>query len=124
VTFAGANWEKPSAGWYSAGSPTRLTVQTDGLYVVTWSVFCQVGNGVGLRRAYLTKGGSATDPTCEDRHEAGAQAITLNGSVQLELHANDYLEIKFWHSDGSTLKIGSATGYKNRLEASKLSDLT
>jgi len=91
-------------GMYSSGSPTRVTIQVAGMYLVTGIVGYQ-GSIVGNRIVYIYKNGSLFHLTNTTATNSSANSIGLNASVPLYLQPNDYLELGTYQNSGGDLAL-------------------
>lgn len=88
-------------------NPTRVTVNTAGVYAITGLVQFDV-NGTGLRRVYISKNGASLTP---DGGVGSAVGTIFQGATRIELcGAGDYFELRAYQNSGSALDVvGSGT---------------
>ena len=77
-------------GMWSAGAPTRITIQTDGVYQVTFTFFI-TGTSVTQFQSYIRQGGTTLLAGSESAAAVSSQA-TSTISVVCSLSATNYLE--------------------------------
>ena len=95
-----------SGGFFSVGSPTRLTFPEDGKYIVGFSCVFQY-NINGQRAAYVRKNGLA--PILKEIYFASqngaTDAQTLRGQRVKQFTAGDYVDLAVAQDSSSTLQI-------------------
>jgi hypothetical protein len=106
--------EVDNAGMYSAGTPTRVTVQKAGVYMVTASVV-YVANGTGDRYSSLQLNGGSHVSYSLSPAASASHNTAHNISYVAAFNVGDYLELKVAQYSGAAL---NATG---RLQVTALS---
>src|SRR5215471_21599594 len=102
----------PSPHW-AAGSPTRLTCQVAGTYMVWGTV--QWGTGSGSQRtASIVLNGTVY------LSQGGVRGVTLSGGagdnpisntpVIVRLNVGDYVELQAWHNNSAALSTSASDG--------------
>jgi hypothetical protein len=105
---------------YSGATPTRLTIKTPGLYLVSANVEW-AANAVGSRNAWIQVNGNALDRIVETMVDAsGAGDSRLNLSQIRRLSAGDYIELAVYQSSGGSLNIATTTNQSNVFSATWL----
>lgn len=97
-----------SDNMFVAGAPTRLTVRTAGLYLITatwmWNSFA---TGYRFHQIALNGGGVLTRDT---RNAVNGDITSAVVATQAQLAVNDYVELVVYHNAGGTL-ANPAGGY-------------
>jgi hypothetical protein len=87
-------------GFWTSGTPTRITIPTDGYYHID-SIVAWEQNNVGYRRHWLRVDGGST---VIGEHQTIPAASSDSGSyVSTDYYftANQYIEVYVWHNKGS-----------------------
>jgi hypothetical protein len=93
-----------------AGNPTRITIQTDGEYDVTfWGYYAS--NATGKRWAAIYQGGSVLIAV-DSGNAVNGTIHGLNLSVRLDLVAGNYLTIKTFQDSGGGLNVAGVFNVK------------
>lgn len=121
-TNTAVSWETAainSDNMYSAGAPTRLTIQTAGLYLVRGAVSFEA-TATGIRRAFIRVNNVAII-ALEQRDTLGASFTTIvNVGTFYVFSASDYIELVVFHDRGSDLSLMAASDYAPVLTATRL----
>jgi hypothetical protein len=98
---------------YSSAAPTRITINTTGIYIVTCRLTCGAfGVGTGTLYMEVLKNGAATVPISADERNGRTEGANEQGlAVILELVATDYLQVNIFQNSGT------AKNYKGHLAA-------
>ena len=117
VSFSGVAWDTDTM--WAAGSPTRLTINTAGYYLVSGHV-TWFQDPTGERRVSIRYGGSTY--IC---HQA-AMAITTGGPHRMStttaylFTAGTYIELMVYQDSGAPLVVNSVAGATPELVAHRL----
>lgn len=115
ITFSTLGWDTDSM--WSAGTPTRLTVKTPGLYVVTTSVIMAAANYNLLNiNTRANAGASGTGGTSIYNYVPLNVAVTgtatafvaTNFVIEREFTTNDYVEVFVEQQSGATRTLVEA----------------
>jgi hypothetical protein len=102
--------EAPGDPIYAAGSSDRLTIRTEGLYVVTASVLV-ANNATGIRTMAILR-----NPTAANNYAAAiagnwvppmSEDIVVNASTVIALSVADNLRVSIFQNSGGALNVGS-----------------
>lgn len=109
-----------NGGLWDAGSPTRLTAPSDGLYAIGGSLrFASVVTTAGARGIFLRINGATY--ICQ-HFSAGVN----NSSIPLAIHSlyrlssSDYVELMAYHTQGSDLALSAAGNTAHEFYMEKL----
>lgn len=94
-----------SPGLYSPGSPTRLTVQTRGLYQVDGQVLWDNGASGHRFLQFLVNGDPLGWGTNVAQFNEASNWMPQRTSMTLALDAGDYVELQAWHDTGATRSL-------------------
>jgi hypothetical protein len=92
-------------GMWDAGSPTRITLNTAGVYDVKFVV--SIGSTTGLIAGALYKDGGAAQYLFLDA--GNATANYRNGSTNVVSTGTNYVEMYFYQASGGSLPYGVGT---------------
>lgn len=106
VPWQSAIYDTGDTNW-SAGSPTRLTAQRDGVYLITLN-FEWTANVNGRRYTEIRLNGSTIIATCENDIEPSAGRSRINMCTVWEMSASDYVEARVYQNTGGALNINVA----------------
>lgn len=95
-------------GMWSASAPTRITIQTDGLYHFD-AVVAFGSNASGYRELEIRKNGVAVRPRARDLPVSGVNHL-VRASGDLDLLAGDYLEVFAIQVTSPTTTLGTVSG--------------
>ena len=109
IDFNQQRWDDPDNNQWAIGTPTRLTCQFDGIYVITGSVRWAT-SAVG-RRALAVFLNATTYIVVQT--EAGLDAENIDQSVTTtyKLNAADFVELLGYQSSGGNLNILSSGNF-------------
>jgi len=109
VSWSSADYD--TGGYWSSGSPTRLTIPTGGTgkYLITF-LNSFVANSTGVRYVSIRKnGGNAFDTVFSQYIAALSGSPTIQAtSTELALSAGDYLTLLVYQNSGGSLNITDA----------------
>lgn len=95
-----------TGSFYSAGTPDRLTIPSDGIYRVTANV-AWTHNTTGIRSAYVkVNGGNDVLVDSCDPETNGATYINMTG-IQ-KFNAGDYIQFSVYQTSGSGLTLATS----------------
>jgi len=105
LTFGStATWDTNTM--FSSGSPTRITIKTTGIYIISTQV--KFFNGTtGFRYGALVVNASTTYVQFDLLTNTTLDPFEITSSEQLVLTANDFLTLRLYHTQGTSL---SASG--------------
>lgn len=109
INFTSATYDNWN-GW-SAGTPSRYTVQVAGMYRIDGLIFWATGNATGLRDAQLYYNGaliSASVASWATVPNAGTFTQSA-GPVHQFANVGDYFQLNAFQSSGSSLNAGSVS---------------
>jgi len=110
VALTPVQWTGPAVsadnpyGLWAGPSPTRLTADLAGLYVVELGVVWALGS-TGRREASIELNGT-TQIAADSKPAIGGGTMSHSLSVPLRLVAGNYVEARVQHSEGSPLLVG------------------
>ena len=121
VQFDGVEYD--SGGFWSVGSPTRLTIPEDGRYLVGANVDW-VANGTSIRYAEIRKNGAfIMGRDINSRYPSFGLSSTQWLERVDNLYAGDYLElIVLQYVGGGTLDLAPTADYAPQMWAQRLGD--
>lgn len=91
--------------FYAAGQPTRLTVPTDGWYIITF-YFDWATNGTGYRQGTVRINGVTSENTVNSPdNNRDDDDKRQNLPVILWLTTGDYIELMVWQNSGGGLNL-------------------
>lgn len=110
VTFGASDFDTDTMG--TTGASARITINTAGVYLVTYSVGFAAGTPGGGRFVTIAKNGTGSALNATGFGWNGAAGSTslqsmVTNAVTLSLAATDYLQINAWQSSGGNLNIGA-----------------
>lgn len=106
---------------HSGVNPTRITIQTDGLYVVSFNATWKKNNDAGFRQALIRLNGNNSLTLGADEKNTGDPDLFLGHSVtiQEQFIAGDFIEAAVLQASGDTLLL-LAESYSPIFAAAKL----
>lgn len=105
ISFDAEYWDTDSMHSPTT-NPTRVTVPIAGVYLVTWGARygpISVTNQLMLTRVH--RNGLLVDETLWHGLTSTNAYTEGTGAVQLKCNANDYLELIFYHNQGSAVNV-------------------
>ena len=91
-------------GFYTAGSPTRITLPRKGIYLIeAAAVFAS--NATGYRYTDLPRSGGSTERTVFLTALNGVSTVVFSVFVTAERNVGDYYEYAAWQNSGGALDV-------------------
>lgn len=119
VTWSSAEYDTDSM--FSAGSATRLTCKTAGIYIVTFTL-AWPNNSTGERIGWIQKNGSTADRWGMVRMSPSTTGETIQtAAAQMSLVVNDYIQIGVYQSSGGALNLNGTGTARTRFSAGRIS---
>ncbi|GAP11739.1 hypothetical protein BECAL_02932 [Bellilinea caldifistulae] len=106
ISFSGVGWDSHPSGisdQWSSGTPTRLTCQVSGLYLITGQLSF-AGNATGRRIGRIYLNGS-TEIALQSHPATSTNPIHITLSVLRILNSGDYIELGAYQDSGSSLNV-------------------
>lgn len=109
MIFDTQRWDDPDDNQWAIGTPTRLTCQFDGIYVITGHINWQA-SAVGRRHVEVQLGGATRIAA---QTEMGLVATSLFQSIATtyKLSATDFVELRVWQNSGGNLNVDNPGNY-------------
>jgi len=103
IDFNQQRWDDPDDDQWVIGTPTRLTCQFDGIYVITGHVYW-AANATGIRGLHIFLNGATN--LCGTTH-INLNATGLNQSITTtyKLVVGDFVELRVYQNSGGNLNI-------------------
>lgn len=102
-------------GWHSnVTNPSRITVDTDGLFlVVWWATFAINTTGVRLGRIQLNGGDAGLDSASIYGDTSSEFTTSIGNSSVMRMSSGDYVELAVYQSSGGNLNLLGGTSYNS-----------
>jgi hypothetical protein len=89
---------------------SRITIATDGIYVVTGNVLFDIG-GTGIRDIAIYKNGTTTYRGAGTNNMSASFFTDLSVASTMSLVAGDYIQLYVYHTQGTAINVrGDANG--------------
>ena len=109
IDFNQQRWDDPDDNQWAIGTPTRLTAQIDGIYVISGCI-AWASNVTGERRVAIRfNGGNHVAEQREQTVVAGW--VVQSVSTTYKMVATDFVELMAFQNSGGNLNVNSAADY-------------
>ena len=106
ISFTHQRWDDPDDDQWVIGTPTRLTCQFDGIYVVSGSI-AWVNNIVGLRQVYIYLNG-VTSIAIQTELSITNNYFYQGVTTTYKLSVGDFVELLVFQDSGGNLNLWSS----------------
>jgi len=105
--------EYDTDGFWSGATTTKLTVQTQGIYL--FNAWCDwAGSITGFRQLYLKKNATSLIAPVSETGPTNAASCSQSTSAQVPMNSGDFMEVIATQTAGGALSFNAAT-LTNRL---------
>jgi hypothetical protein len=120
VTWNAEEYDNDSM--WTSGSATRITINTEGIYVVCYTL-AWAANTTGERIGWVQKNGSSSDRWGMVRTQAssGVGETIQNGVSIIKLNATDYIQVGVYQASGGNLNLLGTGTARTRFSAARVS---